>query len=97
MHAYSIGLWKDSPEPQIGEDGYETNYCGSYDVPCPDGDPRVADLAAAGCGRFLDELGEPRRAFFFADELSEMLCEAERRTECYAVESPLEVAAVRER
>jgi hypothetical protein len=76
MKAISIHLYRDDREE---------DYCGSWHVPCPDDDPRVADLEAANCGRFLGDDGVPGRAFFFADEIGEMLERAERETGCVAV------------
>lgn len=66
-------------------DESEQDYCGSYHVPCPDGDPRIANLEAANCGRGRDEDGNTFRSFFFMDELKEMIARAERETECYVV------------
>lgn len=59
-------------------------YCGCWHVPCPDGSTVAPRLEAAGVGRYRDENEGVRRAFFFADELSEQLANAESTTECDA-------------
>ena len=76
MRATSIRLYSRTS-------AYEPAYCGSFHVPCPDGDGRIPDLDEVGCGRFRDENGMPCRAFFFADEIEEMVALAERTTGCY--------------
>lgn len=60
----------------------DASYCGCWFVPCPDDDPRIADLEAMGLGRALDQDGTVTRAFFFADEIDDMLIRAERETGC---------------
>lgn len=65
-------------------------YCGCWHQPCPDGAEVSARLEAAGVGRYRDEDGTTRRAFFFADELSEQLDAAETVTECDAYAELLE-------
>lgn len=81
MRATSISLYW----PRYDETDPNANYCGSYHVPCPNGDPRVTDLEAVNCGRFLDENGVSCRAFFFADEIEDVLDRAARETGCEAV------------
>lgn len=65
-------------------DDHGPAFCGSWDVPCPDGSFAATRLEAANVGRYRDDDGTVRRAFFFADELREQLAAAERVTECDA-------------
>lgn len=95
MRATSIQLYSRRSFDDAGQPAY----CGCFYVPCPDGDPRIADLDRLNLGRALDEDGTVTRSFFFADEIEEMVERAERQTECFA-ETPWEygeVAAMRER
>lgn len=65
-------------------DAAGASFCGSWDVACPDGDPIADRLEAAGVGRYQDEHGDVRRAFFFADELDQpLLRSVELETGCY--------------
>lgn len=65
-------------------------YCGCWHVPCPEGSAIATRLEDAGVGRARDEDGTVRRAFFFADELSDQLAAAEATTECDAYADLLE-------
>lgn len=85
MRATSIQLYSRSSRDDAGKPAY----CGCYTVPCPDGDPKIADLNRLNLGRALGEDGTITRAFFFADEIDEMVTKAERATECDA-ETPWE-------
>lgn len=76
MTVYSIQLYGDASQ---------RDYCGCYYVPCPDGDPRVVDLEAANCGRFLDGDGTVCRAFFFEDEAEGLAAQAAEALDCFAV------------
>lgn len=95
MRATSMPLYSR----RFTDDAGNPAYCGCFTVPCPDGDPRIPDLERLNLGRALEPDGTITRAFFFADEIEEMVALAERNTECFA-ETPFEygeVAAMRER
>jgi len=81
MRATSIQLYSRNGYNEYGGD---PAYCGCWFVPCPDGDPRIADLDRLNLGRALDQDGTVTRSFFFADEIDEMVDRAERETGCIA-------------
>ena len=84
---YAVHLWRDDRHEQ---------YCGTWSVPCPDGDPFADRVRATErFGLFRDEDGTVGRAWFFADELPAQIDRAALVTECYteAVECRPEVFA----
>ena len=85
---FGIDLYYGSDGPSYDAEGYVNNYCGCWHVPCPDDDPLLARLDAAGIGRFADE-DDPRRAFFFAEEIDEQIAAAEAETGCFAEDREL--------
>lgn len=89
MRATSIQLYSR----RFTDDSGEPAYCGCWFVPCPDSDPRIADLERLNLGLAVDEDGTITRAFFFADEIDAMIARARRETEC-DVETPWEYGEV---
>lgn len=80
MRATSIQLYSRTST----DDDDKPAYCGSYFVPCPDGDPRIPDMERLNLGRASDRDGTVTRSWFFADEIDEMVARAEADTGCAA-------------
>lgn len=93
---YCISLWSGRKGPVYGPDGYETNFCGSWSVPCADDDPAAARLDGTRFGRCVSPDGVVERAFFFQDELADQLARAERETGCFATYRTLRMRPSRE-